>query len=69
MATVTIHYEGWLALPEELRERLGVRTGARVEAVAVEDGVLLRAEGARRPRGRPRKARAAAARPSDIVAV
>jgi len=39
MATATITSKGQITLPREVREALGVGTGARVEFVAEPDGV------------------------------
>lgn len=38
MPSVTIHYDGWLMLPERVRKVLGVGTGDQLE-VSLEKGV------------------------------
>ena len=42
MPSVTVHYDGWLQLPERMRKALGLDTGARLEADLVDGGLLLR---------------------------
>jgi bifunctional DNA-binding transcriptional regulator/antitoxin component of YhaV-PrlF toxin-antitoxin module len=32
MSTLKLHYEGWLALPVGLRQKLGLKSGDRLEA-------------------------------------
>ena len=53
--TSTISSKGQITVPKAVRDRLGLRTGARVEFELVERGVILR-------KGRPR-----GARPVDLV--
>lgn len=43
MPTVTVHYDGWVQLPERLVRSLGLRTGDRLEVELAEGGILLRA--------------------------
>jgi bifunctional DNA-binding transcriptional regulator/antitoxin component of YhaV-PrlF toxin-antitoxin module len=35
MATLKLHYEGWLALPTGLRQKLGLKSGDQLEAELV----------------------------------
>ena len=42
MAKLKLHYDGWLALPAGLCQKLGVKTGDRLEAELVDGAVLLR---------------------------
>jgi bifunctional DNA-binding transcriptional regulator/antitoxin component of YhaV-PrlF toxin-antitoxin module len=42
MAQVQLHYDGWLALPAVVRERLGVATGDRLEVELAGDTAVLR---------------------------
>jgi AbrB family looped-hinge helix DNA binding protein len=73
--TTKLYYDGWLALPAGLREKLGLTTGDRLDVELVDGAVVLRrseakrggkhadAMPARRGPGRPRKAVAPAASP------
>ena len=47
MATLKLHYEGWLALPTGLRQKLGLKSGDQLEAELVRGTIVLR------PAGRP----------------
>jgi AbrB family looped-hinge helix DNA binding protein len=47
MATLKLHYEGWLALPAGLRQKLGLKSGDQLEAELVRGTIVLR------PAGRP----------------
>lgn len=40
MATATVTSKGQITIPIEVRERLGIRTGTRVEFVVRDDGVV-----------------------------
>src|SRR4051795_10123884 len=42
MATLRIHYEGWVALPESFRRKLGLERGDDLEAELVEGTIMLR---------------------------
>lgn len=42
MSTVTVSSKGQVVLPAELRRRLGLAAGAKLEVVEVADGVMLR---------------------------
>ncbi len=42
MPTIQVHYDGWLALPEAVRRKLGVSTGDRLEVEVAEGAVVLR---------------------------
>jgi bifunctional DNA-binding transcriptional regulator/antitoxin component of YhaV-PrlF toxin-antitoxin module len=47
MATLKLHYEGWLALPTGLRQKLDLKSGDQLEAELVRGTIVLR------PAGRP----------------
>jgi AbrB family looped-hinge helix DNA binding protein len=47
MSTLKLHYEGWLALPAGFRQKLGLKSGDRLEAELVSGTIMLR------PLGRP----------------
>jgi AbrB family looped-hinge helix DNA binding protein len=73
MSTLKLHYEGWLALPAGLRQKLGLKSGDRLEAELVSGTIMLRPAG--RPdegEGQPGRAAAAPkagrARPSPATA-
>lgn len=53
VATVTMHYDGWVQLPERIVRSLGLRTGARLEVEQVEGSVLLRATASGRGTAEP----------------
>jgi AbrB family looped-hinge helix DNA binding protein len=42
MSTIQVHYDGWLALPEAVRRKLGVGTGDRLEVEVADGAVVLR---------------------------
>src|SRR3954447_1472782 len=42
MSTIQVHYDGWLALPEAVRRKLGVATGDRLEVEGADGAVVLR---------------------------
>jgi AbrB family looped-hinge helix DNA binding protein len=42
MATLKVHYEGWVSLPSALRQRLGLGSGDRLEAELVDGTIVLR---------------------------
>jgi AbrB family looped-hinge helix DNA binding protein len=42
MSTVQLRYDGWLALPTEVRQRLGLTSGDRLEVKLTGDAVVLR---------------------------
>src|SRR3954453_12254595 len=42
MATLRIHYEGWVALPEASRRKLGLERGDEIEAELVDGTIVLR---------------------------
>jgi AbrB family looped-hinge helix DNA binding protein len=42
MSTIQVHYDGWLALPEAVRRKLGVGTGDRLEVEIADGAVVLR---------------------------
>jgi bifunctional DNA-binding transcriptional regulator/antitoxin component of YhaV-PrlF toxin-antitoxin module len=45
MATLKLHYEGWLALPTGLRQKLGLKSGDQLEAELVRGTIVLRRAG------------------------
>jgi bifunctional DNA-binding transcriptional regulator/antitoxin component of YhaV-PrlF toxin-antitoxin module len=47
MSTLKLHYEGWLALPVGFRQKLGLKSGDRLEAELAGGTIMLR------PLGRP----------------
>jgi bifunctional DNA-binding transcriptional regulator/antitoxin component of YhaV-PrlF toxin-antitoxin module len=42
VTTLKLHYEGWLALPAAFRQKLGLSTGAALEAELVDGTIVLR---------------------------
>jgi antitoxin component of MazEF toxin-antitoxin module len=42
MATLKVHHQGWLALPERFCRQLGIDSGGTVEAELVDGTVVLR---------------------------
>src|SRR5687767_172078 len=42
MATLKLHYEGWLALPTGLRQKLGLKSGDQLEAELISGTIVLR---------------------------
>ena len=42
MTTIQVHYDGWLSLPPDARESLGVSTGDRLEAEFIDGALVLR---------------------------
>jgi hypothetical protein len=42
MATLKLHYDGWLSLPSGLRQKLGLGSGDRLKADLVDGTVVLR---------------------------
>ena len=58
MPTVKLYSEGWLALPADVRRKLGVESGDALEVQVVDNSVTLR----------PAKGKAAAAEPEPAVA-
>jgi AbrB family looped-hinge helix DNA binding protein len=42
MATLKVHYEGWISLPPALRQKLGLSSGDRLEAELVDGTIVLR---------------------------
>jgi bifunctional DNA-binding transcriptional regulator/antitoxin component of YhaV-PrlF toxin-antitoxin module len=50
LATLKLHYDGWLTLPANLREMLDLKTGDRLEADLIDGAIVLRpASGTRAP--------------------
>jgi AbrB family looped-hinge helix DNA binding protein len=57
MATLKVHYQGWVSLPAVLRQKLGLSNGDRLEADLVDGAIVLRpAAKARRPARHEREA-------------
>jgi AbrB family looped-hinge helix DNA binding protein len=72
MATLKVHYEGWVSLPSALRQKLGLGSGDRLEAGLVDGAIVLRpaAKGrhpARREEGEEEAADPAAAGASGAL--
>jgi antitoxin component of MazEF toxin-antitoxin module len=42
MATLKVHHQGWLSLPERFRQKLGVTSGGEIEAELVDGTIVLR---------------------------
>ena len=42
MPRLKVHYEGWIALPEVFRRRLGLERGDEIEAELVDGTIVLR---------------------------
>jgi AbrB family looped-hinge helix DNA binding protein len=42
MSTLKLHYEGWLALPAGFRQKLGLKSGDRLEAELAGGTITLR---------------------------
>ena len=59
MADLLLHDQGWLSLPAELRQHLGLRTGDRLQLEMIDGGLRLRPAG--------QVARAEAAPPAQAV--
>jgi AbrB family looped-hinge helix DNA binding protein len=53
MTTLKLHYDGWLALPAGLREKLGLKSGDRLEAELVGGTLVLRPAATARGRAGP----------------
>jgi AbrB family looped-hinge helix DNA binding protein len=62
MATLKLHYEGWVSLPSVLRQKLGLGSGDRLDVDLVEGAIVLRPTAkARRPARREDGAAASSA--------
>ncbi|MFZ1428912.1 MAG: hypothetical protein WAS21_19310, partial [Geminicoccaceae bacterium] len=48
MATLKLHYDGWLALPDNFRHMLDLKTGDRLQAELVDGTIVLRPTSAKR---------------------
>ncbi len=59
MATLKLHYDGWLALPADLRHLLDLKTGDRLQAELVDGAIVLR----------PAPAKCAPAAPEPVAGV
>ena len=42
MPTVRLNYDGWLAVPAVMRQRLGLGTGDHLELELIDGGIMLR---------------------------
>ena len=60
VTTLKLHYDGWLALPADLRRKLGLDKGAALELELVDGAIVLRPSG----EGRDRPPGAGGRRPS-----
>ena len=50
MTTLKMHYEGWISLPSDLRQQLGLHSGTRLDVQLVDGAIVLRpAKGTRAP--------------------
>src|SRR3954453_7876256 len=68
MATLRIHYEGWVALPESFRRKLGLESGAEIEAELVDGTIVLRpAKGSAKPEKAGVAREAAMATPAPAI--
>ena len=55
MATLKLHYDGWLVLPIGLRRALELESGDRLNAELVDGAIVLRPTKGKRPATRPGK--------------
>jgi len=55
VATLKLHYDGWLVLPAGLRNALELESGDRLEAELVDGAIVLRPTKGKRPATRPKK--------------
>ncbi len=53
LATLKLHYDGWLALPADLRHQLDLKTGDRLQAELVGGAIVLRPATAKRAPAEP----------------
>ena len=53
MATLKLHYDGWLTLPADLRHLLDLKTGDRLQAELVDGTIVLRPAPAKRAAAGP----------------
>ena len=53
MAILKLHYDGWLTLPADLRHRLALETGDRLQAELVDGTIVLRPTSAKRAPAQP----------------
>ena len=53
MATLKLHYDGWLTLPADLRDLLDLKTGDRLQAELVDGTIVLRPTPAKRVPAQP----------------
>jgi len=50
MTTLKMHYEGWISLPSDLRQQLGLHSGTRLDVQLVNGAIMLRpTQGTRAP--------------------
>jgi AbrB family looped-hinge helix DNA binding protein len=53
MTTLKMYYEGWISLPSDLRQQLGLHSGTRLDVQLVNDTIMLRpTKGTRAPTDR-----------------
>lgn len=55
LATLKLHYDGWLALPGGLRRMLDLKTGDRLEAELVDGAIVLKLASGTRAPAKPEK--------------
>jgi hypothetical protein len=53
LATLKLHYDGWLVLPASLRQSLDLKTGDRLEAELVDGAIVLRSTHGKRAPAEP----------------
>ena len=56
MATLKLHYDGWLTVPASLLQMLDLKTGDRLEADLIDGAIVLRPASGRRASAKPRQA-------------
>ena len=49
MPRVKVHYDGWIALPADIRRRLGLKTGDQLDLEWTDGGLMLRSQNATDP--------------------
>ena len=66
MATLKLHYDGWLTLPSGLRQKLDLQSGDRLEVELVDNAIVLRPAKKTRAAAKPEQTSAPA--PADSTA-
>jgi len=67
VATLKLHYDGWLVLPAGLRRTLELESGDRLEAELVDGAIVLRPAKGKRPATKPEKVAELPAAPSPAA--